>query len=114
MVSLNLKGCHRLTDKALGTVARFTTLTSLDISMIPRLTSEGLCQLSTLKSLEELRLTGCRLIKTEGIAHLALPNLRVLDIRATGVDMTREDLMAGFTSLQSVAVAADMNLVVRV
>ena len=112
LASLNLKGCHKLSNKSLRAIGKLQTLTTLDLSLVPRLSGEGLSALSGMSLLEDLRLTGCRLVKADDIASLVLPSLRVLDIRATGVELTRAELLNIFPTLKSLAIAGDTNLVV--
>lgn len=110
LTSLNLKGCYRLSDKGLATIGKLTTLIKLDLSLVPRLTTEGIAILRHLTKLEDFRITGCRLVQTDALSSLSLPSLRVLDIRATGITLSREEVLAAFPTLKSFAVASDNNL----
>lgn len=106
-----MKGCHKLSDKALGsTIARLTTLTRLDLSLVPRITTQGVASLSTLTKLEDFRITGCIMVRTEALSALRAPNLRVLDLRGTSIGLSREQVLALFPSVEALAVAADRNL----
>ena len=58
---LNLKGCHRLTDMAMGELGQLTSLEVLNLSSCWQITIEGLRRLSGIQGLKLRRDWAARL-----------------------------------------------------
>eukprot|EP01080_Neovahlkampfia_damariscottae_P004762 gene4762-8344_t len=80
---LNLKGCNKINDKACSFLSEFNNLESLNLTGCTRITDEGIEFLSKMKSknLQSLDLTFCHQITDEGLKHLStIKSLTSLDL----------------------------------
>jgi Leucine-rich repeat (LRR) protein len=85
-LSLDLKSCKLITDRAAACLAALPNITGLDLTFCDQITDRGVACLAALTNLSSLSLHGCKKVTDQGVIQLTnLAKLVSLNIMLCGV-----------------------------